>query len=136
VADVYELAGALRRAGDAIAGEVGQTQARWQLLSVISEGTWTVPAAARRLGTSRQAVQRLADLLADEGLLRFEANPAHKRSPLLVLTSEGGATLAAITARAKGWHAQLGRDLSEAEIARTRRLLRRVLDHLTAEDDS
>ena len=56
VADVFELAGALRRSGDDLAGEVGQTQARWQLLSVLSEGRWTASDAARRLGVTRQAL--------------------------------------------------------------------------------
>ncbi|MGW8557309.1 hypothetical protein [Streptomyces tubercidicus] len=33
VADVYEAAGALRRAGETLAAAEGQTQARWQLMS-------------------------------------------------------------------------------------------------------
>ena len=65
VADIFEAAGALRRDGEGIASSAGQTQARWQLLSVVAAGDWTVPMAADRLGTSRQAVQRIANELVD-----------------------------------------------------------------------
>lgn len=127
VADVYELAGALRRVGEEHAARVGQTQARWQLLSVVSEGEWTVPGAARRLGVSRQAVQRVADDLVDEGSVRFVENPAHRRSPLLELTRSGRSALARIETAASAWRASAAAGLSASEIERARRLLRAVL---------
>lgn len=37
VADVFELAGLLRRSGEVVAAREGHTQARWQLLSVVSD---------------------------------------------------------------------------------------------------
>ena len=100
VADVFEAAGVLRRYGERTAAAAGQTQARFQLLSVVSEGDWTVPAAADRLGTSRQAVQRIANDLAADGLAAFEDNPGHRRSPFLRLSADGRRALAAISARA------------------------------------
>jgi DNA-binding MarR family transcriptional regulator len=100
VADVFEAAGVLRRYGERTAATAGQTQARWQLLSVVSDGDWTVPAAADRLGTSRQAVQRIANELADEGLAAFEDNPRHRRSPFLRLSADGRCALAAISTAA------------------------------------
>jgi DNA-binding MarR family transcriptional regulator len=135
VADVYELAGALRRSGDRLAGEVGQSQARWQVLSVVSEGEWTVPTTARRLGVSRQAVQRVADLLVADGLVRFHDNPAHRRSPHLRLTAAGRRTLAAITARSDEQDAALSADLRVTDLATTRRVLRTILDHLESAAD-
>ena len=133
VADVYELAGALRRSGDELAGRARQSQARWQLLSVASEGTWTVPAIARRLGVSRQAVQRVADVLAAEGLLRFADNPAHRRSPHVELTRAGRATLEHITVGSRDWRARLAAQFSGAELDRTRDTLRRLLAQMRAE---
>ena len=47
VADVYELAGALRSAGERIAATQGQTQARWQVMSVITDDELPVPRIAR-----------------------------------------------------------------------------------------
>lgn len=128
VADVYELAGALRRRGDELAGHAGQSQARWQVLSVVSEGDWTVPGAARRLGVTRQAVQRIVDALAVEGLISYEPNPGHQRSPHVRLTGDGRAALAAITDAATDWHATVTADLSADDLDLARRVLRTVLD--------
>jgi DNA-binding MarR family transcriptional regulator len=124
VADVFEAAGMLRRAGDALAGRVGQTQSRWQLLSVVSDGDWTVAAAARRLGISRQAVQKVANALAHDGLVELETNPGHRRAPLVRLTPTGRETLATITAGARAWHARMSHGLSAEDLETTRRQLR------------
>lgn len=95
IADVYELAGASRRTTEALAREVGQTTARWNLLSVVSDRPRSVASAARRLGLSRQSVQRVANDLMKAGALRREGDPADARAPLLVLTDEGLEVLAA-----------------------------------------
>ncbi|MBN1527582.1 MAG: MarR family transcriptional regulator [Thermoleophilaceae bacterium] len=128
VADVYELAGALRGAGEELAAVAGQTQARWQLLSVASTGDATVSHAARRLGVSRQAVQRVADLLVKDGLARYDRNPDHRRSPHLHLTDRGRDKLAAITEASRGWRASVAAELSQAELRRTRKTLADIRD--------
>lgn len=130
VADVYELAGAFRRSGDALAGRVAQSQARWQVLSVLSEGEWTVPSVAHRLGVSRQAVQRVADVLASEDLVRFVDNPAHRRSPLVELTRSGRTTLGHITESSHAWRSRLAAHFSTTELEDTRATLRKLLEHV------
>ena len=89
VAAVYELAGVLRRDGEAIAKLAGQTQARWQVMSVATAGRLSVAMIARRLGLTRQSVQRVADEIVAEELASYEPNPDHQRSPLLILTDDG-----------------------------------------------
>ncbi|NTY59115.1 MarR family winged helix-turn-helix transcriptional regulator [Mycolicibacterium sphagni] len=96
VADVFELAGLLRRSGEAMAVSEGQTQARWQLLSVVSDEALTVPQAARRLGVTRQAVQRIANELVRDELVELDSNPDHRTSPLLSLTDDGRRVLSRI----------------------------------------
>ncbi len=128
VADVVEAAGAIRRLGDAMASEVGQTQARWQVLSVLSEGDWTVSRAARRLGITRQSVQRVVDLLLDEGLLAAERNPDHARSSLIRLTPEGERTLATITAVSDPWQERLGKQLTLEDLRTARRVLAALVE--------
>lgn len=128
VADVYEAAGALRRWGERTAAAEGQTQARWQVLSVISVGDWTVPAAADRLGTSRQAVQRIAnDLVADE-LAIYVDNPRHRRSPFLQPTATGRRVLQAINRRAARHHRTITAGLDGLDLVALRAGLRRVVD--------
>jgi DNA-binding MarR family transcriptional regulator len=116
IVDIYELAGALRRRGEAIANAVGQTQARWQVLSAGWDGRKTVPQIARRLGVSRQNVQRIADVLVDESLAQFVGNPDHQASPYLVLTADGQATLAALSRAAQSQHQALAARLKGLDL--------------------
>lgn len=123
VADVFEAAGALRRVGEVVAATEGQTQARWQVMSVVSAGEWTVPAAAARLGVSRQAVQRIANELVEERLARFEDNPRHRRSPFLRLSASGSRALDAITRQADVINEELAAGLTRAELQQCRSTL-------------
>lgn len=135
VADVYELAGRFRDAGEAIARTVGQTQARWQVMSAASADPRTVPQIARRLGVSRQNVQRIADLLVKENWAGFEPNPDHKGSPYLVLNPRGRDTLAKITKAAGQSQAQLARKLSGTDVGALHRGLRRLIQALNDRDN-
>jgi DNA-binding MarR family transcriptional regulator len=130
VADVFEAAGALRKSGEAIAATMGQTQARWQLLSVVSDSPRTVAQAARRLGISRQGVQRVANDLVGEELAAFQPNPDHRSSPLLELTPAGRHVLHRITAQATEAHRALTADFPPSEIAAARDLLRRLTERV------
>lgn len=132
VADVYELAGLLRRVGEAVGVQEGQTQARWQLLSVISDRALTVPQAARRLGVTRQAVQRVANELVAAGLAELTVNPDHRTSPLLGLTADGRRVLHAIGERALVVNRRLAVAVDADALQVTRDSLRRLIGQLTA----
>src|SRR5215475_7517640 len=93
IADVYELAGTSRRTSEHMAAQLGQTAARWHVMSVISEGAQTVPAIAHRLGQARPSVQRVVHDLSAAGLVELQPNPLHARSQLVVLTDLGAKTL-------------------------------------------
>jgi DNA-binding MarR family transcriptional regulator len=136
MADVYELAGLSRRTSEAIAKELGQTVARWHVLSVLSAGPCTVPATARRLGLTRQGVQRVADDLLAARLLTASPNPDHARSPLLTLTNRGQLVLEQLTQRSD---AARGRLLHQAHITAedleaARTTLRALLQSLATSD--
>lgn len=133
VADVYEAAGELRRWGERIAAAEHQTQSRWQLLSAVSDGPRPVPDAARRLGISRQAVQRTANDLVTAGLVRFVDNPGHRTSPLVELTAPGREVLRRLTDRAALANDAVVARLGEVDLAATRATLRAVSAHLRAE---
>ncbi|MGB6535410.1 MAG: MarR family transcriptional regulator [Xanthobacteraceae bacterium] len=130
VADIYELAGRLRDYGEAIARTVGQTQARWQVMSAACGRPHTIPQIARVLGVTRQNVQRIADLLVAEGAAEYRDNPDHRASPHLILTRRGAAALDRLTAAASSYHARLARKLSPSEPVTLRRALRRLLTAL------
>lgn len=130
VADVYELAGLLRRSGEVAAAAHGQTQSRWQLLSVVCDEALTVPQAARRLGVTRQGVQRVANDVVAAGLAEFQPNPDHLTSPLLTLTRDGREVLDAITARAAAINARLAAVLGPTSLRATRGGVRRLISDL------
>jgi DNA-binding MarR family transcriptional regulator len=77
------------RREESMARAAGQTRSRCQVLATLLPRDHTVPQVARRLGVTRQSVQRLSDRLAEDGLVRFVPNPDHKRSPRLTLTEQG-----------------------------------------------
>jgi DNA-binding MarR family transcriptional regulator len=125
VVDLFEAAGAVRRRSADLGAVVGQSQARWQLLSLVNaEGPWTVPHAARRLGITRQAVQRVANALVRDGLLATRPNPNHKSSPLIELTEEGRRMLGMTQPGASDWRSELAGALTPEDVAAARRVLR------------
>ena len=73
----------------------GITNARWQILSELSafEKRVTVSELARHMGLTRQAVQRIADDMANDGLVEFAENPGDARAMHLLITEAGKATL-------------------------------------------
>jgi DNA-binding MarR family transcriptional regulator len=77
-----------QRRREEIARGENQSCARWDVLAAVGAGR-TVSQIARHLGAARQNVQRVADILAEARLVRFEPNPNHRRSPRLQVTEEG-----------------------------------------------
>jgi DNA-binding MarR family transcriptional regulator len=134
VAHIYELAGRLREYGEAIAETVGQTQARWQVMSAASAQPHSVPQIARVLGVTRQNVQRIADLLVAEGSAQYQDNPDHRASPHLVLTRRGRTLLDQLSKAAAAYHARLAHDLSSSDVISLQRGLRRLLEALAKID--
>src|SRR5262247_1670492 len=96
------------------------------LRSLALLGPLTVPQVARMRPTSRQRMQRLADELAAEGLIRFIDNPKHRRSKLVQLTPKGGARYREMNARLLGIASTMGVALSEAEVRGTTEVVRRL----------
>lgn len=131
ITELYETAAVIRTLADTVARSAGQSQARWQVLFTLAEGPMPVPLLARRLGLTRQSVQRVVDLLVHDGLVVPLANPAHQRSPLFTLTEGGGHTLREVNAAAAGWHAAVRAALSADEQDDLRRLLAVLRDVAT-----
>lgn len=128
---VLRLAGMLIDAGDALAKPAGQTSARWRVLAAVEEELSTVATIARALGQARQSVQRVADLLANDGLAEFDDNPDDRRAMLLRLTPRGRTTLRTIQAAQRGWADALGAALGERDLRAASATLARVTDAMS-----
>src|SRR5260370_37153750 len=94
---IFRLNGLLMWNGDRITGAIGQSSARWQVLGRVGYQPQTVAQMARDMGHARHSVQRLADVLAKEGLVVYQDNPANRRAPLLELTPHGAEMLRTIS---------------------------------------
>lgn len=120
---VLRLAGPLTAAGDLLAKPSGQSAARWQVLAAASHAPMSVADAARALGLARQGVQRIADLLEEEGLIAYADNPAHQRAKLMVPTPNGEAVLDDIMARQAVWADAFGAELGEERLKQASALI-------------
>jgi DNA-binding MarR family transcriptional regulator len=125
---VFRLNGMLTAAGDALAEPAGQTTARWRVLAAVEHTPMTVAQIARAWSLARQSVQRVADLLERDGLVSYEANPAHRRASLLRLTPDGGSVLRRIQAAQREWADDVGREIGIHDLTTVNHILARVLD--------
>jgi DNA-binding MarR family transcriptional regulator len=137
VLETFRLNGRLLASGDALVADLGLTSARWQVLGAmaLSPVPLSVPQIARNMGLTRQAVQRLANEMQADGLVRFAPNPHHRRAKLVLLTAKGKTAFAAAMKRQDSWANELGRGLSGKQIeaaAATLRTIRQRLDDRAA----
>jgi DNA-binding MarR family transcriptional regulator len=130
VADIFESAGLFRRQGEIIATALGQTQARWGVMSGAHDEVRTVPQIARRQGMSRQSIQRTANELVKDGLAEFQTNPDHRSSPVLVLTPKGTKIHEDIMQKARKYHQHSLEVVSEEEIDKICEGLQRINSRL------
>jgi DNA-binding MarR family transcriptional regulator len=129
---VFRLNGRLIEAGNRLVGDIGLTSAWWQVLGALALSPAPLPVAhiARNMGLARQSVQRIADLLAEKGLVRFEANPHHQRAKLVVLTAEGAAAVRAAQERQRPWARAMAAGLTMERIAAALEVLTHMDQHL------
>ena len=105
VLEIFKLSGLLVVEGDRLTKPLGLTSARWKVLGALSlaDESMTVASIARTMGQTRQGVQRIADEMEKEGIVRYKDNPNHKRAKLLTLTSKGKAVFEQLTTIQYPW---------------------------------
>jgi DNA-binding MarR family transcriptional regulator len=129
VLSLFRLNGLLIAEGDDMTEALGLTSARWKVIGVIalSNSGLTVPGIARVLGQSRQAVQRITDVMVTDGLLSYQSNPKHKRSVLVVLTEEGKTAYKDLRDVQDPWAIENTEDIPSEELDAGLRLVRRLI---------
>ena len=129
VLSLFRLNGLLIAEGDEMTEALGLTSARWKVIGVIalSNSGLTVPGIARVLGQSRQAVQRITDVMATDGLLSYQSNPKHKRSVLVLLTEEGKTAYKDLRDVQDPWALDNTEDIPIEELDVGLRLVRRLI---------
>ncbi len=132
ILETFKLNGLLVSAGDQLTKELGITSARWKVLGALSNEAraLTVPEIARKMGQSRQAVQRLANEMVKSGLLVTQHNPNHQRAKLLILTSKGQDTFDKVMAKQTPWVNGIANEINETELQSTLDALKVLNNHL------
>ncbi len=123
----------LRAAGKRLGLVNPQGGGVWGLLrSLKLKGPQTVPALARARPVARQHIQKLADELAGKGLVRFAANPAHRRSQLVALTAAGERLYESLTQKAAELADELAAGMDAQKLRTAGETLTELSDRLQA----
>lgn len=129
---VFRLNGQFLGVAEELARPVGLTAARWQVLGAVLGTPLPVAGIARAMGITRQSVQRIADLLVDQGLAEYLPNPSHRRAKLLRPTDEGYAAVQRIDPAHAVLAGRLAAEVGHDELARTLDALTRLSAALDA----
>lgn len=137
ILEIFRLNGELLTAGDRLVADLNLTSARWQVLGAMGMASEALPVShiARNMGLSRQAVQRLVNELAAQGLVQFAPNPHHQRAKLVLMTPQGKAVFTAAMARQGPWADTLATGLAAQDVATALRLLRTIRERLQSQND-
>jgi DNA-binding MarR family transcriptional regulator len=114
----------------------GITNARWQTISELFalQQRVTVSELSRHMGLTRQAVQRLADDMARDGLVKFVENPSDARAMHLLLTAAGKATYHEALEREWQWTNAIAADFDAEQIADAVALLEAIAHKMQTDD--
>lgn len=113
-----------------LAAEGGLTAAWWQVLGGVLDEPRTVAGIGRRMGMSRQGVQRVADVLVSRGLAEYRSNPDHRRAHLLAPTGAGRTAVDTIAEAQRPWANAVGEALSLSDLRKTIDTVNRVIEVL------
>ncbi|WP_019615766.1 MarR family winged helix-turn-helix transcriptional regulator [Psychromonas ossibalaenae] len=128
ILEIFKLGGLLISEGDQLSKEYGTTSARWKVLGAIAlaDSPQTVSQIAKTMGLSRQAVQRLVDVISKEGLLEFRANPVHKKARLISLSDSGMDIYAKLDKKQVRWAKDNSLNFSKKDLQTTLSVLKDV----------
>lgn len=126
VLPIFALNAEILAAAEMITGDHPLTPASWQVLGSTLVAPLPVPEIARRLGHTRQSVQRLANSLTECGWAQWVPNGRRPRSPLLSPTPAGRQALHELDIRQHPWANEVGAALGQEDLSILASLLRRL----------
>jgi DNA-binding MarR family transcriptional regulator len=134
IVTTFRLNGRLMEAAQRLAAEGELTAAWWQVLGGVLDEPRTVAEIARRMGMTRQGVQRVADLLVEKGLAEYRPNPGHRRAKLLACTEAGYWAVRRITHGQVPWSNRIGAAVGVDELRGALSTMRRLVAALEADE--
>ncbi|MEM6986399.1 MAG: helix-turn-helix domain-containing protein [Pseudomonadota bacterium] len=128
ILETFRLNGAMLEAGNKLTKPHGLTSARWQVMGAIDLAghAMTVAQISRRMGLSRQGVQRIVNELVKSGLLELEDNIDHKRAPLVVISEAGQRAMIGVNRAQALWVNQLAENLNTRQVKQAVSLMKSI----------
>src|SRR4051795_2451251 len=123
----FRLNARLLEVAQVLGANGGLTAAWWQVLGGVLDQPRSVAGIARRMGMTRQGVQRVADLLVERGLAEYRPNPDHRRAKLLACTEAGYWAIRQISLVAHPWGNRIGGHLGVDELRNTLSTMRQLI---------
>jgi DNA-binding MarR family transcriptional regulator len=130
----FRLYGRFMEVAQRLAPEGDITAAWWQVLGGVLDEPRTIAAIGRRMGVTRQGVQRIADLLVEHGLAEYRPNPNHKRAKLLACTQKGYWAIRRIALVQHPWANRIGGAAGASDLRRLLKGMNRLIDILEADE--
>jgi DNA-binding MarR family transcriptional regulator len=132
ILETFRLNARFLEVAQTLATEGGLTAAWWQVLGGVIDEPRSVADVGRRMGVTRQAVQRIADLLVERGLAEYRPNPAHRRAKLLACTEAGYWAIRQISVAHAPWADELGGEIGAEALQQALNTMRTLVVTLDA----
>jgi DNA-binding MarR family transcriptional regulator len=129
----FRLNGRLMEVAQRLAAEGGLTAAWWQVLGGVLDQPRTVAEIGRRMGMTRQGVQRVADLLMERGLAEYRPNPGHRRAKLLACSEAGYWATRQISLVQHPWANRVGAEVGGDDLRDALATMQRLVAALEAD---
>ena len=129
----FRLNARLLEVAQVLGANGGLTAAWWQVLGGVLDQPRSVAGIARRMGMTRQGVQRVADLLVERGLAEYRPNPDHRRAKLLACTEAGYWAIRRISLVQHPFANRIGAEVGAEPLQSALETMRRLVGVLEAE---
>ncbi|WP_448546558.1 MarR family winged helix-turn-helix transcriptional regulator [Thalassotalea fusca] len=137
VLETFKFSGLLATEGDKLAAPFQLSSARWKVLGALTltAEPLTVSQIARSMGQTRQAVQRLVDVMCKDDILTLLENPYHKRAKLVTLTEKGSSVFGQLEAKQIPWANGIATDINEEDLSTTLKTIQKLTTQLDGDED-
>ena len=98
------------------------------MLGAVLEEPLPVAEIARRVGLTRQSVQRVANDVVAQDWAHWQPNPGRRGQNLLILTGKGRRAITALTAEQHAWADTVGQEIGEKNLKTLGTLISRLTD--------
>ena len=109
-------------------GEILEAAATITALHELTPARWQVAEIARRVGLTRQSVQRVANDVVAQDWAHWQPNPGRRGQNLLVLTPKGRQAVAALAKEQHAWANTVGQEIGEKDLKILGTLISRLTD--------